>query len=152
MHRTLYSITFCAIVSIVLIGTLVWMATQDVATADAITTTHSTQPFGQRLNSDGNLTIYPDPSIRLGSIGRATNLNTTYTMTTQSGSNAIAVDLDGWSAFSPFFANGQDWESENYQGLPTSEFTALRFWINRGDSAGGQAVHLRVGDALPGWE
>ena len=105
-----------------------------------------------QVDANGDLPIYAD-TLTTGWLNWSwATTNLAYTNTVHSGVNAIRLDLDGWSAFSPFYSNNQDWESPDYSGLPTRAFDRLSFWVHRGDSAGGQQVNLRAGDILTGWE
>lgn len=105
-----------------------------------------------QLDANGDLPIYDD-GLTTGWLNWSwATADLAYTGNTQSGSNALRVDLDGWSAFSPFYSNNQDWEAPDYRGLATRPFDRLSFWVHRGDSAGGQQVNVRAGDILTGWE
>ncbi|MEZ4684408.1 MAG: hypothetical protein R2932_60370 [Caldilineaceae bacterium] len=104
------------------------------------------------IDEHGDLIIYDDALTNGWLNWSWSAVNTAYTITTQSGVNAIRTDLDGWTAFSPFYSNNQDWESSAYSGLSTRGFDRLSFWVHRGDSPGGQEVIVRAADILPGWE
>jgi len=119
----------------------------------AVAAKHSPQQSNApALNSDGDLVIYDD-ALTTGWLNWSwAAANVAYTATTQSGHYAIQTDLDGWSAFSPFYSNHQDWEAADYSGLSTTPFDRLSFWVHRGASPGGQQVNVRAADTLPGWE
>ena len=75
-----------------------------------------------------------------------------YPTTVHGGSFAISLDLDGYSALRLYYLNGQDAQTPNYVGLDTAGIDALRFWIHRGNSVGGQTVYIRAGDSDVGQE
>lgn len=100
----------------------------------------------------GNLLIYTDELAPNWHNWSWATVNLAYTATTHSGVHAVLMDLDGWSAFNPFFSNGQNWANAEYRGLSTHDYDRLSFWVQRGASAGGQTVNVQVSDRLPGWE
>jgi hypothetical protein len=103
------------------------------------------------VDAAGNLVVYLDALGHNWYDWSWATVNTAYTLTTHSGTHAVAIDPDGYGAFSPFFSNGQDWTQAGYTGLTTADFDRLSFWVQRGASAGGQTVEVQAADILPGW-
>ncbi len=146
--RYTYSLLFV----IALLCGFVLLGIQMEEIAQAHDATASTMLTDAQLDANGDLPIYTD-GLTSGWLNWSwATADLAYTANTYSGVHALRVDLDGWSAFSPFYGNNQDWEAPDYQGLPTRAFDRLSFWVHRGDSAGGQQVNLRAGDILTGWE
>jgi hypothetical protein len=106
-----------------------------------------------RTDSEGNLIIYDDAlAPNWHDWSWANPRDFAYSDNTYSGNHAIAIELDGWSALSPFFSNGQDWSKPGYRGLHTREFDNLSFWVHRGQTNGGQTIGVQLSDIVRGWD
>lgn len=102
------------------------------------------------LDANGDLPVYTDGLAAGWADWSWATLDLNYTANVHSGTKSIWLDLDGWSAFNPNFLDGQPAQTTTYEGMPTSAFSHLEFWVHRGDSAGGQTFTVRAGDAGPG--